>query len=192
VNDLEDQMANALENAVAERITWQLDPAHTQVGFAVRHMMFATVKGQFRAVAGELELNGADLSDSRVRITIDAASIDTGVAGRDEHLRSADFFDAATHPELTFVSKRVHRAADGSLRVIGDLSIRGVTQEVSVTARETGRGTDPWGKERIGFTGEAKIDRREFGLKWNQALETGGVLVSDEVKITLDVQAVRA
>jgi polyisoprenoid-binding protein YceI len=183
-------MTTATKTAV-ERTTWQLDPAHTQVGFAVRHMMFATVKGQFRDLTGELELNGTDLTGSRVRAAIGAASIDTGVAGRDDHLRSADFFDAANYPELTFESRRMHRAADGSLRVIGDLTIRGVTREVVITGRETGRGIDPWQKERIGFSGEARIDRRDFGLRWNQALETGGVLVSDEVKITLDVQAVR-
>jgi polyisoprenoid-binding protein YceI len=184
-------MSNAIRNVVDQRSTWQLDPAHTHVGFSVRHMMFATVKGQFRDVSGDLQLNGADLSDSRVRVAIGAASIDTGVAARDEHLRSADFFDTAAHPQLTFMSRRVHRAADGSLRVIGDLTIRGVTREVTVTARETGRGVDPWGKERVGFTGEARIDRGDFGLRWNQALETGGVLVSDEVKIALEVQAVR-
>lgn len=185
-------MTTATRTTTAERSTWQLDPAHTHVGFAVRHMMFATVKGQFREVSGELELDGADLSGSKVRLSIAAPSIDTGVAGRDEHLRSADFFDAANHPALTFESRRIHRGGDGSLRVIGDLTIRGVTREVAATVRQAGRGVDPWGKERIAFSGEARIDRRDFGLRWNQALETGGVLVSDDVKITVELQAVRA
>jgi polyisoprenoid-binding protein YceI len=185
-------MANAVRKVIEQRSAWQLDSAHSHVGFSVRHMMFATVKGQFRDLSGELHLNGADLSDSRVQVAIGAASIDTGVPARDEHLRAADFFDTAAHPELTFTSNRVQRAADGSLRVIGALTIRGVTRDVTITARETGRGVDPWGKERIGFTGETRIDRRDFGLRWNQALETGGVLVSDEVKITLEVEAVRA
>jgi polyisoprenoid-binding protein YceI len=185
-------MQTAKKIAPPERTLWQLDPAHTHVGFSVRHMMFATVKGQFREITGELLLDEADVSRSEVRVSIVAGSIDTGVAARDEHLRSADFFDVPNYPELTFASKQVHHGQDGSLRVIGDLTIRGVTREVVVTARETGRGTDPWGKERIGFTGEARIDRRDFGLRWNQALETGGVLVSDEVKIALEIEAVRA
>jgi polyisoprenoid-binding protein YceI len=188
---MEDTMSSVMATT-AGRATWKLDPAHTQVGFTVRHMMFATVKGQFRDVSGELMVDGADVTESQVRVTIAAGSIDTGVDGRDQHLRSADFFDAANYPELTFESRRIERAVDGALKVTGELTIHGITREVVLTARETGRGTDPWGQERIGFSAETRIDRRDFGLRWNQALETGGVLVSDEVKITLEVEAVRA
>ena len=172
--------------------TWQLDPTHTHVGFTVRHMMFTWVNGKFTEVTGELLLDEADITRSEVRVSVPVASIDTSVAARDEHLRSPDFFAAAEYPAMTFESRRVQPGPDGTLRIIGDLTIRGTTREVVIEAREEGRGTDPWGNARIGFTGETRIDRREFGLRWNQALEAGGMLVGDEIRITLDVQAVSA
>ena len=172
--------------------TWTLDPDHTQVWFSVRHMMFATVKGQFPGVSGELKLNDADPTETAVEVRIDAATIDTRNEQRDQHLRSADFFDVENHPHLTFVSRRVERVGGLKYRVTGDLTIRGTTREVVLNAEETGRGKDPWGQEKIGFTAETRIDRKDFGLTWNQALEAGGVLVSDEVKISIDGQAIRA
>jgi polyisoprenoid-binding protein YceI len=172
--------------------SWQLDPAHTQIWFSVRHMMFATVKGQFTRFAGEIEIAEDDAIGLRVDVEIDAASVDTHNDQRDTHLRSADFFDVENHPKLTFVSRDVERVAGGRFRVRGDLTIRGVTREVVLDAEETGRGRDPWGAEKIGFTAETRVDRKQFGLMWNQALEAGGVLVSDEVRISIDGQATRS
>jgi polyisoprenoid-binding protein YceI len=171
--------------------SWQLDVAHTQIWFSVRHMMFATVKGQFGAFAGEIVVDETDPTRTRVSVEIDTASIDTRNEQRDGHLRSADFFDVENFPKLTFVSRRVDRSGD-RLEITGDLTIRGVMREVVLRAEETGRGKDPWGQEKIGFTAETKIDRKDFGLVWNQALETGGVLVSDEVRISIDGQATRS
>lgn len=171
--------------------TWRIDADHTQVWFSVRHMMFATVKGQFPGVSGELRLNEKDPTKSVVEVRLDAATIDTRSGQRDQHLRSADFFDVDNHPHLTFVSRRVEPVGGSKYRITGDLTIRGTTREVVLNAEETGRGKDPWGQEKIGFTAETSIDRTDYGLKWNQALEAGGVLVSDEVKISIDGQAIR-
>jgi polyisoprenoid-binding protein YceI len=186
-------MSAATTNPTTPRATaatdWTLDPARTQVGFAVRHMMFATVKGRFTTVEGTIRLDGTAPASSDVRI--DATSIDTGNAQRDEHLRSADFFDVASFPALTWVGRGVERLGGSNYRITGDLTIRGVTREVVLEAEETGRGVDPWGQEKLGFTASTRIDRKDFGLTWNQALEAGGVLVSDEVRITIDGQAVR-
>lgn len=172
--------------------TWTLDPDHTQVWFSVKHMMFATVRGQFPGVSGRLVLNERDPAKSRVEVQLDAATIDTHNEQRDKHLRSADFFDAESHPQLTFVSRAVEPRGGAKYRVTGDLTIRGTTREVILDAEETGRGKDPWGQEKIGFTASATIDRKDYGLTWNQALEAGGVLVSDEVKISIDGQAIRS
>lgn len=172
--------------------TWRIDPDHTQVWFSVRHMMFATVKGQFPGVSGELRLSEKDPAKSVIDVRIDAATIDTRSEQRDQHLRSADFFDVEKHPHLTFVSRRVEGVGGSKYRITGDLTIRGTTREIVLDAEETGRGQDPWGQEKIGFTAEGAIDRKDYGLTWNQALEAGGVLVSDEVKISIDGQAIRA
>ena len=174
------------------RTTWQIDPAHTEVGFAVKHMMLATVKGRFADVTGTISIDEADLAGSTVDVTIGTASIDTRQEQRDAHLRSADFFDVENHPTLTFVSRQVETSGSGKLRITGDLTIRGVTREVVLETAEEGRGKDPWGNERVGFSASTAIDRREFGLTWNNALETGGVLVGNEVRISLDVEAVKA
>ena len=173
---------------------WALDPAHSQVEFAVKHMMFATVKGRFRTFAGTAQIDEANPDASSVTVEIDAASIDTGVADRDGHLRSADFFDVTEYPTVTFRSKRIEGAAfepGARFTVIGDLTVRGTTREIALHATFEGRGVDPFGQEKAGFAAEAKLDRHEFGLTWNQALETGGVLVGREIRLTLDVQFVR-
>jgi len=173
--------------------TWQIDPAHSEIGFEVKHMMFATVRGRFRVVEGTLVLGeGASGGRSRVAAVIETASIDTGHAQRDEHLRSPDFFDMGRYPTLTFESRSVRRGEGGKLTVAGDLTIRGVTRPVSLDVTESGRGVDPWGNERVGFTATTAIDRRDFGLTWNQALEAGGILVGNEVRIRLEIQAVEA
>lgn len=175
--------------------TWNLDPTHSQVEFAVKHMMFTTVRGRFADVAGAVTLDAAAPERSSVEVTIGAASVDTSTADRDAHLRSADFFDVERHPTLTFRSRRVEGvlAEPGdAFKVVGDLTIRGVTREVVLDARFEGTGTDPWGHARSGFSATTTVDRRDFGLTWNQALEAGGVLVGHEVRIELQVQAVRA
>jgi len=170
---------------------WQIDAAHTEVEFAVRHMMISTVKGRFPDVSGTIELDDSDLSGSSVEVEIGVASVDTRQADRDEHLRSADFFDVENHPKMTFRSRRVEPVGEDRFRVIGDLTIRGETREVILDASAEGRAVDPWGNEKAGFTASTTIDRRDFGLTYNAALETGGVLVGNEVKITLEVQAAK-
>lgn len=176
----------------ATQSTWTIDPDHTQVWFAVKHMMFATVKGQFPTVSGEIRLDEKDPGSTAMEVSIDAASIDTRSAQRDEHLRSGDFFDVGNHPHLTFVSRRVEPLGGSKYRITGDLTIRGTTREVVLAVEETGRGKDPWGQQKLGFTASTSIDRKDYGLTWNQALEAGGVLVSDEVKISIDGQAIRS
>jgi polyisoprenoid-binding protein YceI len=173
---------------------WRIDPAHTQVEFEARHMMLTKVRGRFGEVTGELVVDEEAPENSRVEVEIDARSIDTRSEDRDTHLRSGDFLDVERHPKVTFRSTRVegaHGEAGDQFRVIGDLTIRGETREVVLQAAFEGQGTDPWGGARAGFSAETKIDRRDWGLEWNQALETGGVLVSHELKIELQVQAVR-
>lgn len=175
--------------------TWTLDPAHSQVEFVVKHMMITKVRGRFAKVNGTLEVDESEPSNSRVEVEIDAPSIDTREEDRDTHLRSAEFLDVESHPTLTFRSKRVEGLAleEGSaFEVVGDLTIRGATREVTLEAVYEGRGLDPWGGERLAFSADTVIDRREFGLEWNQALETGGILVSNDVRIHLEAQAVKA
>lgn len=175
--------------------TWKIDPAHTSVEFAVKHMMFTTVRGRFKEVEGTIEADEDNPDQSRVSVEMSAASIDTGNTDRDTHLRSADFLDVENHPKITFKSKRVEGAAkkEGDhFKLIGDLTIRGTTLEVTLECEYEGTGKDPWGGIRSGAGAVAKIDRREWGLRWNQALETGGILVANEVKIEVEVQAVKS
>ena len=185
-------MTTATTQRIASDVsTWQIDPAHSEIGFEVKHMMFATVRGRFRGVEGTLALGqGPNVARSRVTAVIESASIDTGHAQRDEHLRSPDFFDVERYPELRFESRSVRRGEGARFTVTGDLTIRGVTRPVSLDVTESGRGVDPWGNERVGFTATTTIDRRHFGLTWNQALEAGGILVGNEVRIKLEIQAI--
>ena len=174
---------------------WTLDPAHSLVEFSAKHMMITTVKGRFSDVKGTITVDEANPDRSVVEVEIDTASIDTRQEQRDAHLRSADFLDVEQYPTITFRSKRVegaHAEAGDSFRLVGDLTIRGVTREVVLDAAFEGTGTDPWGGERASFSAETKLDRRDFGLTWNQALETGGILVSNQLKLSLEVQAVKA
>jgi polyisoprenoid-binding protein YceI len=180
---------------MAETITWQIDPAHTSVELAVKHMMFTTVRGRFKDVKGTIEVDEQNPNRSMVNVEIGAASIDTGVADRDAHLRSADFLDVENHPTITFRSKRVEGAMKkegDKFKVVGDLTIRGTTMEVTLECLYEGMGKDPWGGTRAGARAEGKIDRRDWGLRWNQALETGGILVANEVRVEIEVQAVKA
>lgn len=166
--------------------TWVLDPAHSEVGFSVRHMMISKVRGAFDVKSATIEAPENPL-EAKVTASVDVASVDTKDTARDEHLRSADFFDVANHPTLDFVSTGV-RYEGGEFLVDGDLTIRGVTKPVTFTVDFGGFGTDPWGNYKAGATATTVINREDFGLTWNAALETGGVLVGKDVTITLDLQ----
>jgi polyisoprenoid-binding protein YceI len=173
--------------------TWNLDPVHSVVEFKVKHMMISNVKGQFTGITGLLTLDENDLTKSRVEATIDASTINTRDAGRDTHLKSADFLDVEKYPTLTLKSKSVKRTGAAEGTVIGDLTVHGVTREVVFQVEgPTAPGKDPWGNTRLGLSATTKISRKEFGLTWNSALEAGGFLVGDDVTITLDVQFVKA
>ena len=172
--------------------TWNLDPAHSAAEFKVKHMMISNVKGKFSGMSGKLTLNESDISKSSVEASIPVASLNTGDEQRDGHLKSGDFFDAEKFPAMTFKSTKVVASAPGEGKVTGDLTIHGVTKQVTFEVEgPSAPGKDPWGNTRIGLSATAKINRKDFGLVWNAALETGGVLVGDEVALTLDVQFVK-
>jgi polyisoprenoid-binding protein YceI len=170
--------------------TWQIDAAHTSVEFGVKHLMISTVRGRFAEVEGSVAVEGDDPTTAQIDVTIAAASIGTGVEQRDEHLRSADFLDVERFPSLSFRSSKVERVGEDELRVRGDLTIRDVTREVVLDVEERGAAKDPWGGERAGFSATVEIDRKDFGLTWNQTLETGGFLVGDTVEISIDAELV--
>ena len=172
--------------------TWTIDPAHSHLEFAVRHLMISTVKGRFGVVEGTIRTDEATPAKADVSVTIEAASIDTREAQRDAHLKSADFFDVETFPTLTFTGGRIAAVSGDRFTLTGDLTIHGVTREVTLDVTAEGRGKDPWGGERAGFSAHTRIKRSDFGLTWNQLLETGGFAVGDEVKITLDVELVKS
>jgi len=175
--------------------TWTMDAAHSEVGFSATHMMFTTVRGRFGQLEGTVRMDNESPEDSSVEVSIDASSLDTGVEDRDAHLRSGDFFDVENYPTLEFRSRKVEGSFENpgdAFSIVGDLTIRGVTREVTLQATYEGMGADPWGGTRAGFSAETSIDRREFGLTWNQTLETGGFLVGHEIKIDLSIQAVLA
>ncbi|MGE3961160.1 MAG: YceI family protein [Dehalococcoidia bacterium] len=172
--------------------TWTLDKQHTDVSFSVKHMMVATVKGHFADVDAEIEIDEVQPEASRVRATIAAGSLSTRNAERDGHLKSPDFFDVERFPAITFVSTSVRRVSAEAFRVTGDLTIRDVTRTVTLNGEFTGPVASPWGDRRAGFTLEGEIDREEFGLTWNVALETGGVLVGRTVKLLVDAEVAQA
>jgi polyisoprenoid-binding protein YceI len=173
------------------KTTWKLDPSHTLVEFSAKHLMITTVKGRITDVEGTIVMDEKNPSNSSVEATLKAVSIDTRTEQRDQHLRSADFLNAELFPEIKFRSTKIEGDKD-SFKLTGDLTIRDVTRPITLDIRFEGQQTDPWGGERIGFSGSGKIDRRDFGLTWNQALETGGVVVGNDVKINLEVEAVKA
>ncbi len=170
---------------------WKIDPSHSAIGFSVRHMVVSKTRGRFTKWSGEIRFDPQDPAASSVEVTIDPASIDTADAQRDAHLRSADFFDVEKYPSASFRSTKVELQGQDWLRITGDLTIHGVTKQVVLETKYEGSGKDPWGNERAGFIGTTAIDRKDFGLKWNQALEAGGVLVGDKVELTLEVEAIR-
>jgi polyisoprenoid-binding protein YceI len=172
--------------------TWNIDTTHSGVSFSVRHMVIAKVRGRFAKYAGAIHLDEGDMTRSTAELSIDAASIDTGVTDRDAHLRSPDFFDVEKFPELRFASKRIEKRDDAHFGVVGDLTIHGVTREVVLDLEYGGRTKDPWGNERIGLVAKGAIDRKDFGLTWNTVLEAGGIMVGDRVDLELEAEAVRA
>jgi polyisoprenoid-binding protein YceI len=185
--------ALATPQTAATTTTWNIDPVHSLAEFKVKHMMISNVKGHFAHVSGVLVLDDKDLANSRVEASIEGATINTRDAQRDTHLKSADFLHVEKFPTLSFKSTRINLIADGELAVTGDLTIRGVTRNVVFTVEgPTPPAKDPWGNTRLGLSATTKIKRKDFGLTWNTALETGGILVGDEVTITLDVQFVKA
>ncbi|ADI85438.1 polyisoprenoid-binding protein [Geobacter sulfurreducens] len=178
--------------ALALASTWAIDPEHSHVGFKVRHLMVSNVKGNFETFAGTVTLDDKDITKSKVEVSIDTTSINTNVKKRDDHLRSADFFDVAKYPAMTFVSKKVATAGKDKLKVTGDLTLHGVTRQVVLDVDGPSKeAKDPWGNIRKGATATTTINRKDFGLNWNKALETGGVVVGDEVVITLEIEMIR-
>jgi polyisoprenoid-binding protein YceI len=177
---------------VASATTWTIDPDHSNVGFKVRHMMVSNVKGNFEKHSGTVDINDQDITKSKVTVSIETASVSTNVKKRDDHLRSADFFDVAKFPTMTFVSKKVAKVGKDKLKVTGDLTLHGVTKEVILDVEgPSPESKDPWGNFRRGVSASTKINRKDFGLVWNAALETGGVAVGEEVTITLEIEMLK-
>jgi polyisoprenoid-binding protein YceI len=170
--------------------SYTLDPTHSRIGFVARHAMVTKVRGAFTEWEATADIDAANPAASSVNLTIKAASVDTGVADRDGHLASPDFFDAQTFPEITFVSTDVSRDGD-EWRITGDLTIKDVTKPVTIVFEETGSAKDPFGNLRVGFEGETTVNRKDWGLSWNAALETGGFLVSEKIKLEFDISAIR-
>jgi len=179
-------------SAATKPTEWKLDPAHSAAHFSVRHLMISNVRGEFTKISGSALLNPADPTKSSVDVTIDSASLSTREPQRDEHLRSADFFDVAKYPTLTFRSKRIEKDGEEYFKVTGDLTIHGVTKDVTFAIEgPTPSVKDPWGNIRAGITGTTKINRKDFGLVWNGLTETGGVMVGDEVKIMIEAELIQ-
>jgi polyisoprenoid-binding protein YceI len=172
--------------------SYTIDTTHSDVSFSVRHMVFAKVRGHFDKWSATLVFDEADPAKSSVDVKIEVGSINTREAQRDAHLKSADFLDVEKFPTITFKSKKVESAGKGRYKVVGDLAIHGTTKEAVLDVEETGRGKDPWGNARVGFTAKTGINRTDWGLKWNQALEAGGVLVGEKVDIEIEVEAIQA
>jgi polyisoprenoid-binding protein YceI len=170
---------------------WEIDSSHSGIHFSVRHLVIAKVRGQFSRWSGAVVVTDGDFSKASVEAVIDASSIETGVADRDAHLKSADFFDVAQFPEVRFTASRVEAKGADELRLVGQLTIKGITREVALEVEQLGKVQDPWGNERAAFSARTAIDRKDFGLTWNQVLEAGGVAVGDRVTLEIEVEAVR-
>lgn len=170
---------------------WALDPTHSEILFKLKHLMITNVKGEFRKFSASLSSDGNNFSKASVNVAIDAASVFTNEDNRDNHLKSADFFDVENHKEITFVGTSFEKVDDENYTLKGNLTIKGVSKEISLDVEFGGINKDPWGNEKAGFSVSGKINRKDFGLNWNAALETGGVLVSDEVKINAEIQLVK-
>jgi polyisoprenoid-binding protein YceI len=173
------------------KVKWSVDPSHSSLDFSIRHMMIAKVKGTFHTFDVAVEADPADLTTADILVSVDLSSIDTRNTDRDAHLRSADFFDVENSPKMTFQSTKITKTGDGEYNVTGDLTLHGVTKSETLSVSFEGAGKDPWGNEKVGFSGQGSIKRSDFGLTYNAALETGGVLIADEVKISLEIEAVK-
>ena len=173
-------------------MTWNVDPSHSSVEFAVKHMVISSTKGQFGNYEVEAEVDETNLANSSATVRIDASSINTRDEKRDAHLRSEDFFNVDQYPDIVFVSKRLEPRGGDDYKIVGDLTIRGVTREVALDGEVSGPVKDPWGNQRLGLSAKGKVNRKEFGLTWNAALETGGVLVGDDVKLNIETELVKA
>ncbi len=172
-------------------MAWQIDPAHSQVQFAVRHMMISNVRGRFENFTGTVDFDEANPARSSVTVQIEAASINTREPQRDGHLKSPDFLNAEQYPYLTFKSKRIEKVEGNRARIVGDLTIRDVTREVALDVEYAGQAKSPWGTTSAGFSATARINRKDWGLVWNHTLETGGVLVGDEINVNIDLEIVK-
>jgi polyisoprenoid-binding protein YceI len=187
-----DTMSTTTAPALAELTgTYTLDPAHTRIGFVARHAMVTKVRGAFNEFEGTATIDGTDPALSHVQVAINAASIDTRNAQRDEHLRSNDFLAMAEYPQITFTSTSVSQTGDDTFEVTGDLTIKGVTNSITVPFEFEGAAKDPFGNERVGFEGSVTINRKDYGITWNAALETGGVLVSEKVTLEFEISAIK-
>jgi len=173
----------------ARAAAWEIDPSHSQAGFSVKHMMVANVRGRFQALNGTVEFDPAKPEATRIVAEIDAATIDTEHEKRDTHLKSPEFFDVATHPKITFASKRVKALGKGRYELVGDLTIRGVTKEVVLAVEGfDAEFKDPWGNGKMGGTATTRVNRKDFGVSWNKGLDGGGLLVGEDVQITLEIE----
>ncbi|MEX1030125.1 MAG: YceI family protein [Paenibacillaceae bacterium] len=170
---------------------WAVDVSHSSIDFSIRHMMIAKVKGTFHTFEAEIEANPADLTTAKIKFSIDVASVDTRNTDRDNHLRSADFFDVENMPKMTFEAKQITRSDSNEYDVVGDLTLHGVTRSEKFAVIFEGSGTDPWGNEKVGFSATGALNRSDYGLTYNAALETGGILIGDEVKITIEIEAAK-
>jgi len=171
--------------------TWTIDPTHTEVGFAVRHLMISTVRGRFGGVTGSVVADESNPTSAKIDVTIDVSSVDTRTEPRDAHLRSPDFFDTEKYPTMRFVGGTIDGDIDGDFTLTGKLTIRDITKDVTLDVTSEGKVRDPWGNDRVGFSAKGKINRSAFGLTYNQALEAGGVVIGDEIKLSIDVELVR-
>jgi polyisoprenoid-binding protein YceI len=181
-------MSTSTTPAVIPAGTWNVDKAHSTVGFAVKHMGIATVRGEFTEFEGSLTIDG---DTAKATGTVNAQSVNTNETARDEHLRSADFFSAEQHPDLTFESTRIETVDDDTIKIVGNLTINGITKEIELTGDVAGTDTDPWGNDRVGLEITGQLSRGDYGMTFNQALGSGNMLVSDKVKLSLDVSAVK-
>jgi len=180
---------SAATSSAADKYT--VDPTHSSIGFAVRHMVVSKVKGYFNEYTATILYDDKDITKSNAEVTIKTASIDTRDAKRDEHLRTPDFFDAAKYPEITFKSKRIEKSGEGFVAV-GDLTMRGVTKEIQLPFTFAGVVTDPWGNTRLGLSASTKLNRQDYGVSWSKSLDSGGLVVSDDVEIAIEIEAIKA
>ena len=176
---------------MSAKTTWVFDPTHSEIAFKVKHLMISNVKGLFSEFNGQVTTDGNDFSNAEISLNINPASVNTGVADRDGHLKSPDFFDVENFKEITFTSGKLSKISDGDFELTGILSIKGVSQEVKLDVEFGGLMTDPWGNEKAGFTLNGKVNRKDFGLTWNAALEAGGVLVGDDVRISSEIELLK-